>query len=295
MKTKFRFLILIITGIVFLKYLFFQISNTTVNKIYLTKIDKNENFRFETVPIYNQNKDIVLIQILKNYVVSNKDSKIKQFSFPDLFKLLESNKVVLIDTTILKTRKLVTAFNMSLISFGVLPENIKQINKLDKELTSFVQISKCFYFKREGYFQKFKILTNVYVKCGGYAIQISIMYERGSFLWIGSDDNNAYNYIKNRQFGDISRAVNQFEIKKDTIDTIPFYVPTNVEKFLFDYKHSAFVECNEELAKKNQNLKYIQNKRKNKQIQTELKYISDSLEALQKEYWLAAGTLLGIN
>ena len=121
------------------------------------------------------------------------------------------------------------------------------------------------------------------------------MYERGSFLWIGSDDNNAYNYIKNRQFGDISRAVNQFETKKDTIDTIPFYVPTNVEKFLFDYKHSAFVECNEELAKKNQNLKYIQNKRKNKQIQTELKYISDSLEALQKEYWLAAGTLLGIN
>ena len=86
----------------------------------------------------------------------------------------------------------------------------------------------------------------------------------------------------------------RFKTAKVAIDSIEFNVPEDIEKFLFDYSHSTFLECNEDLARKNLKSNYFQKNHTNKAIQKELKYISNSLEGLHKEYWLCAGTLLGI-
>lgn len=70
-------------------------------------------------------------------------------------------------------------------------------------------------------------------------------------------------------------------------------MPLNVKKFLFDYSHSTFLECNEELARQNLNVNYKQNTTLNYQISQGLNYISNTLDSYYKNYWLAGATLLG--
>lgn len=75
-----------------------------------------------------------------------------------------------------------------------------------------------------------------------------------------------------------------------------FLLPSDIDKFLFEYDHSVFLECNRDLVKKNiQNLgpKHQQDAKKNKMIGPVLEHISKSLESFRKHYWLAGGTLLG--
>lgn len=67
-----------------------------------------------------------------------------------------------------------------------------------------------------------------------------------------------------------------------------------MKKILYDYKHSKFIECNEQLAKENaKNETYKQKVSRNIRVTNDLYYITAYFESLHKEYWLAAGTLLG--
>ena len=78
-------------------------------------------------------------------------------------------------------------------------------------------------------------------------------------------------------------------------------MPANINKFLFDYKNSKFIECNRPLAEYNSNFfkiensteKYVQKKDKNEIIIKHLNYTISKLEMMSKRYWLAGGTLLG--
>lgn len=75
-----------------------------------------------------------------------------------------------------------------------------------------------------------------------------------------------------------------------------FILPSDIDKFLFEYDHSIFLECNRDLVKKNiQKLgsKHQQDIKKNKIVAPVIEHISKSLESFRKHYWLAGGTLLG--
>ena len=74
------------------------------------------------------------------------------------------------------------------------------------------------------------------------------------------------------------------------------WIPIDIKKFLFDYSHSKFIECNSTMA--NYNLqkypdKSQQNKDLNNKINPGLIYIKKILESSYKKYWIASGSLLG--
>jgi hypothetical protein len=65
---------------------------------------------------------------------------------------------------------------------------------------------KCNLLQSYGTYAGETILTSFYIECKNIVIQISIVYERSSFLWIGED--NYSNYIqKIKYFGDTPRAL----------------------------------------------------------------------------------------
>ena len=83
----------------------------------------------------------------------------------------------------------------------------------------------------------------------------------------------------------------------DTFDTkfTVLRIPKDTKRFLFDYEHSKFIECNRSMAL-NVAVKYknyTQNEALNTRITPCMSYISQKLEKLKKRYWLAGGTLLG--
>ena len=65
---------------------------------------------------------------------------------------------------------------------------------------------------------------------------------------------------------------------------------------MFDYKHSKFVECNREYAKdslKRMKGNYNADKDQILKARHGIVYVTSIIESFQKNYWLAAGTLLG--
>ena len=154
-------------------------------------------------------------------------------------------------------------------------------------------LKSCTKYEMKGQFVDDTIATNVYLRCERLLVQVSIFYERGTFLWIGSDDFK----LDEKYFGDIDRAVQKFgiiPIRDEAKHRVS--VPSNIKRFLFDYEHSKFLECNRELAKKNRELmgaNYTQNGKRNKMISSVMVHISETLESFYKHYFLAGGTLLG--
>ena len=72
--------------------------------------------------------------------------------------------------------------------------------------------------------------------------------------------------------------------------------PVELSQFLFDYKHSKFIECNRDYAKESVGIMGLNNKAEamqNVKAKHGLVYIKSVLESHKKNYWLAAGTLLG--
>ena len=75
--------------------------------------------------------------------------------------------------------------------------------------------------------------------------------------------------------------------------------PTDLNKFLYDYKHSQFIECNKKYAseskryKNDQGESYESGDIQNLKARHGLNYVKSVLEGFRKNYWLAAGTLLG--
>ena len=120
-------------------------------------------------------------------------------------------------------------------------------------------------------------------------IHVSIFYKRGEFYWIGggSDEDNDEEAM---WFGNFPRAMQSFttNIYKDR--------ELNLKRFLYDYEHSKFIECNKTSAERNLNI-YGQNYRQTSEhlsrIMPGLQFLSQSLEKFYKNYTLISGTLLG--
>lgn len=73
-------------------------------------------------------------------------------------------------------------------------------------------------------------------------------------------------------------------------------VPSDINKFLFDYNNSKFLECNRTAVEANfkaSKYKYFQNETINQRVKHTLKYLTNVLESSNKHYWLTGGTLLG--
>ena len=70
-------------------------------------------------------------------------------------------------------------------------------------------------------------------------------------------------------------------------------IPLNLQKFLFDYKYSIFIECNKDVAVTNINANYSQNATKNEKILSGIRSFSQTMESLYKPYFIFCGTLLG--
>ena len=133
-------------------------------------------------------------------------------------------------------------------------------------------------------------MSSVYVRCGRFFIQIVILYDRGDFIWINKDSFK----LDRKIFGDVARAINRFEIEEIMDqDSNSFNIPADIKKYLFEYDHSAFLECNVDLAYKILSFTYKQNKQKNEEIEKSINFITKKLESYNVHYWLGGGTLLG--
>ena len=76
------------------------------------------------------------------------------------------------------------------------------------------------------------------------------------------------------------------------IDNIKVLIPSPIKQFLFDYKHSLFIECNSELSKINsESMK--KNIKKLARVAMKLNYLTNSIESMYKSYSLSGGTVLG--
>jgi hypothetical protein len=76
------------------------------------------------------------------------------------------------------------------------------------------------------------------------------------------------------------------------LQDVEILIPSPIQQFLFDYKHSEFLECNSELSKTN-NKKMKENWNKLNRIAKKLNYFTKSLEKMYKSYLLSDGTTLG--
>ena len=133
-------------------------------------------------------------------------------------------------------------------------------------------------------------MSSVYVRCGRFFIQIVIFYDRGDFIWINKDSLK----FDGKIFGDVARAINRFKIEEiEDQDSNSFNIPADIKKYLFEYDHSAFLECNVDLAYKILSFTYKQNKQKNEEIEKSINFITKKLESFNVNYWLGGGTLLG--
>ncbi len=155
-------------------------------------------------------------------------------------------------------------------------------------MTRYVNSSDCEYVRSEGYFKQYKILTSVYVDCKSVVVQVALLYKRGSFLWSGKDKKSLFK----AKFCDMPRAISLINSFSTILEGTVF-IPGDLERFLFDYEHSGFLECDEKLAKSLVHADYKQDPTLNKMISNDLAYLTNFFETLHKRYWLAGGTLLG--
>jgi len=76
-------------------------------------------------------------------------------------------------------------------------------------------------------------------------------------------------------------------------DSNKHHIPINMKKFLFDYDHSVFLECNKKALSKNEKQGYKLSSVRHESVKLGLGYITDSLEMMFIRYWLSDGSLLG--
>lgn len=86
---------------------------------------------------------------------------------------------------------------------------------------------------------------------------------------------------------------NRFETNAFEENGIFISIPSDIEMFLFEYAHSEFLECNQEMALKLENEKFYQDKKKNIFFSTKMVHFKKTIDSFRKEYWLTSGTLLG--
>ena len=108
---------------------------------------------------------------------------------------------------------------------------------------------------------------------------------------------NKYFWLKLLLFWDSISVYSSFNLTLlNGINNDKIQVPSDIKQFLFDYKHSKFIECNKEYAKesvKKMGNNYTAGELQILKAQNGLVYVKSILEGFKKNYWLAAGTLLG--
>ena len=138
-------------------------------------------------------------------------------------------------------------------------------------------------------------LLMIFLKFKDSQISINVFHTRGSFLWIGASSSTSN--LSTKWFNDVPRGMQMFRLKivEDSKGN-EINIPEDIDKYFFDYEHSKFIECNNELAKnisKLQNGKFEQNNELNGKIMPCLNELVQKLENMKKKYWLTSGTLLG--
>lgn len=73
---------------------------------------------------------------------------------------------------------------------------------------------------------------------------------------------------------------------------VRYHIPSPLKQFLFDYKHSKFIECRSDLAQIIRK-KVTFNIKKSEKIIKSLRYLTNTLESMYKRYSILEGTLLG--
>lgn len=142
----------------------------------------------------------------------------------------------------------------------------------------------CMIEKRNGYLYNSSkpVLINVFLNCSTIDVHISVFYPRGDFLYAGGI-GEIYSSGFNGYFGDVARAINNFDanlivdVKKEIL-----FIPNDLERFLYDFQYSKFLEC------RNETLKRVESDSEAKMISS-LKYLTNTLEKLGKQYWLTSG------
>ncbi len=68
--------------------------------------------------------------------------------------------------------------------------------------------SKCFTVPAFGSYNHFSVLASIYIECPQLTLQLSLLYARGTFLWIAADSFTvATAGSMQRTFGDVPRAI----------------------------------------------------------------------------------------
>ena len=134
------------------------------------------------------------------------------------------------------------------------------------------------------------------LKYQGYQIAIHVFHTRGLFLWIGSFVNSESD-LKIKWFNDVPRGMKMFKLRAvhDSMNN-EIKVTENIDKFLFDYRHSKFIECDSKLAYNITNQeagKFKQKLEVNERIKPCMNDLAEIIEGMYKRYWLTSGTLLG--
>ncbi|RNA02501.1 fukutin, partial [Brachionus plicatilis] len=132
------------------------------------------------------------------------------------------------------------------------------------------------------------IPASIYIVCGHFIYQISVMYPRGDFYWIPRDDFVIKKLSKS--LGDYNRAFEKFETIVVEYGSENVIIPFNIDFFLNEYKRSKFIECKSRSSYINFNkLTYDV---KDIVFDYRLGHLKRLFQLNQIEYWLTGKTLL---
>jgi len=298
------------------------LEDTLTTHNYVTNTSSSSLFKdqFEYIQVRNQASHFILIAVRQSPSPSKPTpsravtASLTRYDISAVFALLASTDAFILDVEALETlqtsntsvrfKKLQTVYDSMtnasyatqqdfvLINFGVA---MATFDRLYKAVNSRLDIHVCSFFVRSNntMFSGEAILTSLFIQCHFLTIQVSVVYERGNFLWTLSDEYTRHRH-RDSLYGRVPRALGRFGITRivDT-DLNKFNVPSNIKKYLFDYEHSEFIECNKQLQAVNSNSNYVQNNAMNRRVWPAMDYIARSLEGLSRHYWLGGGTLLG--
>ncbi|CAF2166400.1 unnamed protein product [Rotaria magnacalcarata] len=174
-------------------------------------------------------------------------------------------------------------FQKRIITFGITNDSIHIINVLSSEKKFSVTISRSF---------NNATIDHIFIEYNQQLIHLAILHEKKSYFLIRPTTVHLSIDI-NLSYGDTARVIELTE-KEFIKDQLPFYYPNNVFHFLWLYKRSEFLECNRTLANKMKNQFHIyQNRSQINLVILPMRNINYILNKLEKNYWLAGGTLLG--
>lgn len=135
-------------------------------------------------------------------------------------------------------------------------------------------------------------IDHIFIEFKTIFLHFAVLYKQHSYYLI-EPNQISFPYVDQLRFGDTRRAVDPSETEYAG-DHYGFFYPKNVTHFLWLYKTSKFLHCNRQLADQME-MKYNLKQRTSqlKLSVVPMQNIAKKLKTLEKNYWLAGGTLLG--